>query len=165
MVSLTVFPVKPWTPEKISGMFIISRPIRCEIKPQKMTDKSQQGSVKTWYETTSWPFLLRQIFNKSSIFPSYLSEKAIFFLPQTNTIDLIPSVQKPNYQIDLKARANYENLQWYRFMSWVKVTQLPKNMDQKPLIPVICWTASAWNKHRGALLVIGSFFLALRHTV
>ena len=26
--------VKPWTPEKISGMFIVSRPIRCEMKPQ-----------------------------------------------------------------------------------------------------------------------------------
>ena len=25
----TVFPIKPWTPEKISGMFIVSRPIWC----------------------------------------------------------------------------------------------------------------------------------------
>ena len=61
---ITVFPVKPWTPEKISGMFIIAlRPIRCEMKPQKITDKLQQGSVRTWYETTSWPSLLREIFN------------------------------------------------------------------------------------------------------
>ena len=60
---LTVFPVKPWTLEKISGMFIVSRPIRCEMKPQKITDKPQQGSVTTWYETTSWLFLLQEIFN------------------------------------------------------------------------------------------------------
>ena len=45
----TVFPIKPWTLEKISGMFIVSRPIRCEMKPQKITDKPQQGSVTTWY--------------------------------------------------------------------------------------------------------------------
>ena len=59
---LTVL-VKPWTPEKISGMFIVLRPIRCEMKPQKITDKPQQGSVTTWCETTSCPFLLREIFN------------------------------------------------------------------------------------------------------
>ena len=60
---ITVFPIKPWTLEKISGMFIVSRPIRCEMKPQKITDKPQQGSVTTWYETTSWLFLLQEIFN------------------------------------------------------------------------------------------------------
>ena len=27
----TVFPIKLWTPEKISGMFSVSRPIRCEM--------------------------------------------------------------------------------------------------------------------------------------
>ena len=59
----TVFPVKLWTPEKISGMFIVSRPIRCEMKPQKITFKPQQGSVTTWYETASWLFLLQEIFN------------------------------------------------------------------------------------------------------
>ena len=42
--SLTVFPVKPWTPKKIAGMFIVSRPIRWEMKPQKITDKQQQGT-------------------------------------------------------------------------------------------------------------------------
>ena len=31
----TFFPVKPQTPDKISGMFIISRPIKWEMKPQK----------------------------------------------------------------------------------------------------------------------------------
>ena len=59
----TVFPVKPWTPEKISGMFIVSRPIRCEIKPQKITDKPQNGLITTWHETTSSLFLPRVIFN------------------------------------------------------------------------------------------------------
>ena len=35
------------TPEKISGMFIVSRPIRCEMKPQKITAKPQHGLVTT----------------------------------------------------------------------------------------------------------------------
>ena len=52
-------------------------------------------------------------------------------LPQTNTSHLIPSVQKPNYRIN---RANCENLQQYRFLSWVKVSQLQKNTDRKPPI-------------------------------
>ena len=34
--SITFFSVKPWTPEKIAGMFIVLRPIRCEMKPQKI---------------------------------------------------------------------------------------------------------------------------------
>ena len=54
---------KPWTQEKISGMFIVSRPIRSEMKPQKITAKPQHGLVTTWFETTSWVFLPRQIFN------------------------------------------------------------------------------------------------------
>ena len=61
--TLTVFPIKPWTLKKISGMFIVSRPIRCEMKPQKITDKPQQGAVTTWYKTTSWLFLLQEMFN------------------------------------------------------------------------------------------------------
>ena len=83
-------------------MFIVSRPIRCEMKPQKMTGKPQQGTVTTWYETTSWPYFF---YKKYSIFPLDLSGKAIFW-PQTNTSHLIPSVQKPNYRIDLKVSAN-----------------------------------------------------------
>ena len=43
---ITVFPVKPWTPEKISGMFIVSRPIRCKMKPPKITDKPQNGLIR-----------------------------------------------------------------------------------------------------------------------
>ena len=83
----TVFPVKPWTPEKISGMFIVSRPIRCEMKPQKITDKPQQGSLLDM----KWAGFF--FYKKSSIFPLDLSEKAIF-LPQTNISHLIPSVQR-----------------------------------------------------------------------
>ena len=60
---VTLFPVKPWTPEKISGMLIVSRPIRCEMKPQKITAKPQHWLVTTWHETTSCLFLPRQIFN------------------------------------------------------------------------------------------------------
>ena len=122
---ITVFPVKPWTPEKISGMFIVSLPIRWEMKPQKITDKPQQGSVTTWYETASWVFLLQEIL----IFPLDLPEKAIF-LPQTNTSHLIPSVQKPNYRKTLKVTAGWR----YRLASWVKVSQLQKSTDRKPPI-------------------------------
>ena len=126
---LTVFPIKPWTPEKISGMFIVSRPIRCEMKPQEITDKPQQGSVTTWYETTSWLFLQQEIFNSL-----WISLKKLFFWPQTYTSHLIPSVQKPNYRKTLKVTANCENLQRYRLASWVKVSQLQKSTDRKPPI-------------------------------
>ena len=34
-------------PEKISGMFIVSRPIRREMKPRKITDKPQNGLIMT----------------------------------------------------------------------------------------------------------------------
>ena len=69
-------------------------------------------------------------YEKSSISPLHLSEKAIF-LPQTNTSHLILSVQKPNYWIDLKVRANCENLLRCRFASWVKVSQLKKKYGSK----------------------------------
>ena len=59
----TVFPIKPWTLEKISGMCIVSQPIRCEMKLHKIIDKPQLGSVTTWYETMSWFFLQQDIFN------------------------------------------------------------------------------------------------------
>ena len=110
-------------------MLIVSRTIRFKMKPQKITDKTQRGSVTTWYKTISWPFLWREIFN----FP-FVSLWKSYFLPQTNTGHLIPSVQKPNYWIDLKVSANCENLQRYRFASRVKVSLLQKNMDGKPQI-------------------------------
>ena len=73
VLKITVFPVKLWTPKEISRMFIVLRLIRHGVKLQKITDKPQQGSVTTWYETTSWPFLLREIFNFSfvSLWKSY----------------------------------------------------------------------------------------------
>ena len=60
---ITVFHVKTWTPAKISGIVIVSRPVRREIKPQKITDKPQNGLITTWHETTSSLFLPRGIFN------------------------------------------------------------------------------------------------------
>ena len=105
---------------EISGMFV-SRSFRCQMKPQKITNKPQQGSVTTWYEKTSWPFCLREIFN----FP-FVSLWKSYFLTPTNTGHLILSVQKPNYRTDLKVSANCENLQQYRFASRVKVSQLQK---------------------------------------
>ena len=76
-------------------MFIVSRPIRREIKLQKMTGKQQQGSVTTWYETTSWPFFF---YKKSSMFRLDLSEKAIFWLKnQHQSLDSVCSKTKlPN---------------------------------------------------------------------
>ena len=38
-------------------MFIVSRPIRSEMKPQTKTAKPQHGLVTNWFETTSWLFL------------------------------------------------------------------------------------------------------------
>ena len=53
---VTVFPEKPWTPEKISGKFIVSQPIRCEMKPQNWL-------ITTRHETKSSLLLPRRIFN------------------------------------------------------------------------------------------------------
>ena len=47
VLNITVFPVKLQTPEKISGMFIVLQPIRREMKPQKITDKPQNGLITT----------------------------------------------------------------------------------------------------------------------
>ena len=47
-------------------MFIVSRPIRCEMRQQKVTDKPQDELVTTWQETMSWLFLPREIFNFSN---------------------------------------------------------------------------------------------------
>ena len=74
----SLFPVKLRAPEKFLESLLF-RDQSDEMKPQKIMDKPQQGSVVTWYETTSWPFLLRE---KSSIFPLCLSEKAIFTAKQ-----------------------------------------------------------------------------------
>lgn len=49
------------TLETISGMFIASWSIICKMKPQKIKDKPQQGSVTTLYETLRWLFLIREI--------------------------------------------------------------------------------------------------------
>ena len=46
------------------------------------------------------------------------------FLPQTNTSHLIPSVQKPNYRTDLKVSANCENLQRYKFASFLSYKKI-----------------------------------------
>ena len=90
-------------------MFIVSWPIRCETKPQKITDKLHQGSLSS---TRNLQFSLCVSLKK-------------LFLPQTNKSHLISSIQKANYRIDLKVSANCENLQRYRFASWVK-SQLQK---------------------------------------
>ena len=70
---------------------LVSRPVRCEMKPQKITDKPQQGSVMTWYETTSWAFLPRKIFNFRfvSLWKSYF-----FTTNQHQSLDSICSKTK-----------------------------------------------------------------------
>ena len=132
----TVVPVKPWTPEKISGMFIVSRPFRCKMKPQKITDKPQQDQSRRDTKKTSWPFF----YEKSSIFPLYFSEKAIF-LPQTNTGYLIPSVQNPNNRIDLKVGGN-------RFLVYQKIRI--ENHQSQPT-SMIFWTARETNTEEHCL--------------
>jgi len=41
-----------------SGMFIVPRPIRSEMKPQKITAKPQHAVATTSFEATSWLFVL-----------------------------------------------------------------------------------------------------------
>ena len=83
------------------------------------------------------------------------------FLPQSNTT---LSVQKPNYWIDLKVSANSENLQLYRFVSWVKVSQLQKqhgskNHQSHPT-SMTFWTACATNTEEHCLLLAHFFSLS-----
>ena len=66
---------------------------------------------------------------------SFVSLWKCYLLPKPKTSHLIPSVQKPNYQIDLKVSANCENLQQHRFTALVKVSQLQKDADRKPQWP------------------------------
>ena len=75
----------------------------------------------SFYSVQDWGFFF---YKKSSIFLLDLAEKAIFW-PKTNTIHLIPSVQRPNYGIDLKVSANCEiyngTRHGWRFLSYKKV--------------------------------------------
>ena len=71
----------------------------------------------TWYEATKWRFLLREIFN----FPLDLSEIAMFFYHKTNTSHLIPSVQKPDYRIDLQIVKIYNGTDLRYFSATKKI--------------------------------------------
>ena len=82
--SVTVLPIKPW-PEKMSAMFIVSLPIRCEMKPQKITAKPKHWLVSTWHETQSWLFLLQEIFN-FTIFKYWNFSFSILALVEENLI-------------------------------------------------------------------------------
>ena len=88
-----------------------------------------------------------------------VSQKKLF-LPQSNTT---LSVQKPNYRIDLKVSANWDNLQWYRLVSGFLA---PKNTDRKP--PITCsqltWPLELHMKQRHCLWLAVIFF-ALRCAV
>ena len=131
-------------------MFIVSWPIICENKPQKITDKPQQGSVTTWYETTSWPFLLRKIFN----FPIVSLWKSYFFYHKPTLVTRFRLFRKRNYRIDLKVGANCQNLQRCRFAPWVMVSQLQKirienHQSQPPSMTF--WTARDTNAEEHCL--------------
>ena len=139
--TVAVFHVKPWTLEKIPGMFIVSWPISCEMKPQKVTDN----------------FLLQEIFN----FP-FVSLWKSYFLPQTNTSHLIPSVQMPYYRTNLKVSANCENSR-YRFAPRVKVFQLQKKRIENHLsqpTSTTFWTASETNREEYCLWLAHFFSLS-----
>ena len=49
--------------------------IQMQDETAKDNGQTAAGSVTTWYEKISWPFF----YEKSSIFPLYFSEKAIFY--------------------------------------------------------------------------------------
>ena len=143
--SVTVFPIKPWTLEKISGMFIVSWPIRCEMKPQKITDKPQQGSVTTWFETTSWLVLLQEIFN----FPFGPSKKAFFdhkLTPVTWRSVLFKKPKQPN-----RPKSECKLWKFYNGIGrrpWVKISQHgSKTTNHGWLADLLNCT---WNKHREA---------------
>ena len=83
-------------------MFIVSRPIRSEMKRQKITAKPQHALVMTWFETTSWLFLITNW----------------LFFPRTgfsSTTNLFKN-QTTKFGIDLEASVNCQNLQRYKFL-------------------------------------------------
>ena len=115
--------VKPWTPEKISGMFILSRPITCEMKPPKITDKPHQGSVTNWCKTNELA-----LSSTRNLQFSFVSLWKSHFYYKPTLVTWICLLKKPNFRID---RVNCKNLQRYRFVSWVKASQLPKKYRSK----------------------------------
>ena len=122
---ITVIPVKPWTPEKISGMFIVLRPIRSAMKPQKITAKPQHALVTTWFETTSW-----------------------LFLP-TNRLFFHGNLQKPNYRIQNSPRSKLTTVQVF-LLSYKKLTDRKSPITANYHDPLNCtWStpvspASDW---------------------
>ena len=69
-------------------------------------------------------------------FSHCISLKKLFFYHKPTLVTWFCLFKKPNYRIDLKASANCENLQQYRFVSWVRVSQLQKNTDWKLPVPI-----------------------------
>ena len=68
---LQSFPKKPWAPEKIFGMFIVSPLIRSEVKPQKitatlishdLTKKKQRGGLFFYMKSSGLPFSNTEFF-------------------------------------------------------------------------------------------------------
>ena len=86
---------KPRTPEKISGMLIVLRPIRCEMKPAKDNQQTAVGISHDLIRNKSWPFLPREISNFPfvSLWKSYFYCKATlvtwFRLFKSQTTELI----------------------------------------------------------------------------
>ena len=74
-------------------MFIVSRPIRSEMKLQKITAKPQHALVTTWFETTSWLFFFQKL----------------AFLPR-----LTFKTQTTEFGIDLEASVICQSLQRYK---------------------------------------------------
>ena len=86
-------------------------------------------------------------------FSLWISLKKLI-LPQTNTCHSIPYVQNPNHRIDQQGSANCENLQRYRFASWVKVSQLQRKRienHQSQSTSMTFWTALETNTEEHCL--------------
>ena len=111
-------------------VLVLAPRVFLRVLPQKSTLLNSNSIWKQWMKSHFVEMPLQiPIYYLFIIIILLLRE--IFGFPQTNTSHLILSVQKPNYQIDLKVRANCEYLQRYRFVSWLKVSQLQKNVDRK----------------------------------
>ena len=121
-------------------MFIVSQPIRCEMKPQKITAKPQHGLVTTWYETTSWLFLQRTGFSFTT------------------------NLQKPNYWIRNRPRIEcklwkFTTVQvfWWRLLSYKKIWI--KNHQSQPTSMTL-WTAREANTDQPCFWLACYFLLS-----
>ena len=119
-------------------MFIVSRPIKCKMKLQKITVKPQHWLVTTWREKMSWLFLLPEIFN-FTIFKYWNFSFSISALvsPKNDTIDMI-DMNDILWKSDIKSRRQDQSIR-HRQRVWER----EKMSQSQAMLLCVCFTCSS----------------------